>query len=171
MKELCVPHGRLFLRCEGAMRPRSFAPLMARSRKGCAISSKARPRSIWQPSRAIVCAVAPSQQSLPPGMPIYRHAADQSAGGLPKRRRFPLVFGSRRRNPKCSERLMPVLTDTTLTVRCPYCTAGIDFLPMVAYKDGRFVCRDCGHTVRPGVLEYRCLCRPCLGLLEASIEV
>jgi hypothetical protein len=66
---------------------------------------------------------------------------------------------------------MPVLTDTTLTVRCPYCTAGIDFLPMVAYKDGRFVCRDCGHTVRPGVLEYRCFCRPCLGRLEGSIEV
>ena len=28
-----------------------------------------------------------------------------------------------------------------------------------------------GHTVRPGVLEYQCLCRPCLGRQEGSIEV
>jgi Zn finger protein HypA/HybF involved in hydrogenase expression len=34
--------------------------------------------------------------------------------------------------------------------------------PMIAYKDGRFVCRDCAHTVRPGVPEYKCTCRPCL---------
>jgi hypothetical protein len=40
-------------------------------------------------------------------------------------------------------------TDTTLTIRCPYCMAGIDFRPMIAHKDGRFVCRDCAHTVRP----------------------
>ena len=33
---------------------------------------------------------------------------------------------------------------------------------MIAYKDGRFVCRDCAHTVRPGVPEYRCTCRSCL---------
>ena len=32
----------LFLRSEGAMRPRSIAPLVAQSRKGCAISSKTR---------------------------------------------------------------------------------------------------------------------------------
>jgi len=33
---------------------------------------------------------------------------------------------------------------------------------MIAYKDGRFVCRDCAHTARPGFLEYRCTCRNCL---------
>lgn len=42
--------------------------------------------------------------------------------------------------------------------------AGIDFRPMIAHKDGRFVCRDCAHTVRPGVPDYRCTCRPCMRL-------
>jgi hypothetical protein len=54
--------------------------------------------------------------------------------------------------------------DTVFTVRCPYCTAGSDFRPMIAHKDGRFVCRDCAHTVCPGVLDYTCTCRPCLRL-------
>ena len=62
----------------------------------------------------------------------------------------------------CAEAPMPTLTDTTLIVRCPYCLMGIEFRPMIAYKDGRFVCRDCAHTVRPGVPEYKCTCRPCL---------
>ena len=57
---------------------------------------------------------------------------------------------------------MPTLTDTTLTLRCTHCVVGIEFRPMLAHKDGRFVCRDCAHTVRPGVPEYRCTCRPCL---------
>jgi len=52
--------------------------------------------------------------------------------------------------------------DTTLVIRCPYCLIGIEFRPMIAHKDGRFVCRDCAHTVRPGVPEYRCTYRPCL---------
>ena len=59
---------------------------------------------------------------------------------------------------------MPTLTDATLIIRCSYCMAGIDFGPMIAYKDGRFVCRDCAHTIRPGVPEYRCTCRRCLRL-------
>jgi Zn finger protein HypA/HybF involved in hydrogenase expression len=59
---------------------------------------------------------------------------------------------------------MPSLTDTTLTIYCPYCTVGIEPKALIAYKDGRFVCRDCAHTVRPGVLDYRCTCRPCLKL-------
>jgi hypothetical protein len=62
------------------------------------------------------------------------------------------------------ERPMP--TDTTLAIRCPHCMAGIEFRPMIAYKDGRFVCRDCAHTVLPGVPEYRCTCRPCLRLFR-----
>jgi hypothetical protein len=60
------------------------------------------------------------------------------------------------------ETTLPALTDTTLTIRCPHCLAGIEFRPMIAHKDGRFVCRDCAHTVLPGVPEYRCTCRPCL---------
>ena len=57
---------------------------------------------------------------------------------------------------------MPAPTDTILTMYCPHCAAGIEFKPMIAYKDGRFVCRDCAHTVRPGVLNYQCTCRRCL---------
>ena len=53
-------------------------------------------------------------------------------------------------------------TDTTLVIRCPHCKVGTEFRPMIAFKDGRFVCRDCAHTVRPGIPEYKCTCRPCL---------
>jgi hypothetical protein len=60
------------------------------------------------------------------------------------------------------------LTDTTLTIRCPYCLVGIEFRPMIAHKDGRFVCRDCAHTVRPGVPEYECTCRPCLRVAQGD---
>jgi hypothetical protein len=55
-----------------------------------------------------------------------------------------------------------MLTDTVLTIRCPHCVVGADFRSMIAYKDGRFVCRDCAHTVRPGFPGYPCTCRPCL---------
>ncbi len=55
-------------------------------------------------------------------------------------------------------------TDTILNIRCPYCMADIEFRPMIAHKDGRFVCRDCAHTVRPGTPDYRCTCRACLRL-------
>jgi len=60
-------------------------------------------------------------------------------------------------------------TDTILTLRCPHCMAGIDFRPMIAHKDGRFVCRDCAHTMRPGVPEYECTCRPCLRLSPKTL--
>ena len=59
-------------------------------------------------------------------------------------------------------RAMSTLTDTTLVIRCPYLLVGIECRPLIAYKDGRFVCRDCAHTVRPGVPGYRCTCRTCL---------
>lgn len=62
----------------------------------------------------------------------------------------------------CSKMENTTPTDTTLVIRCPYCLIGIEFRPMIAYKDGRFVCRDCAHTVRPGVTGYRCTCRHCL---------
>ena len=63
---------------------------------------------------------------------------------------------------------MTTLTDTILTIRCPYCKVGTEFSPMIAYKDGRFVCRDCAHTVIPGVPDYVCTCRPCLRLSPCS---
>jgi len=64
---------------------------------------------------------------------------------------------------------MLVPTDTTLTIRCLHCMAGTDFRPMIAHKDGRFVCRDCAHTTRPGVLDYRCSCRLCLRLYRKTL--
>ena len=60
-----------------------------------------------------------------------------------------------------SSNLMSTLTDTTLVICCPYSL--VERRPMIAYKDGRFVCRDCAHTEQPGVAEYRCTCRMCLG--------
>jgi len=55
------------------------------------------------------------------------------------------------------------MSDSILILRCPYCTTtGTDFKLLRAYKDGRFVCDDCGHTVRPGEPTYRCICRNCL---------
>jgi hypothetical protein len=63
---------------------------------------------------------------------------------------------------------MPTLTYTILTIRCPHCMAGVEFRPMIAYN-GRFVCRDCAHTLRPGVPEYTCTRRPCLSLLRTPL--
>lgn len=54
------------------------------------------------------------------------------------------------------------MSDSILILRCPYCTTGDDFRELRAYKDGRFVCDACGHTVRPGEPTYRCICRNCL---------
>jgi hypothetical protein len=41
------------------------------------------------------------------------------------------------------------MSDSILVLRCPYCTTGDDFKQLRAYKDGRFVCDECSHTVRP----------------------
>jgi transposase-like protein len=54
------------------------------------------------------------------------------------------------------------MTDTILDFNCPYCSAGYDFAEMTGYKDGRFVCRDCAHTLRPGTPTYLCTCPECL---------
>jgi hypothetical protein len=68
------------------------------------------------------------------------------------------------------EHLVPTMTDTILTIRCPHCMAGIEFRILTAYKDGRFVCRDCAHTVRPGIPENKCTCRACLRLSRESLS-
>jgi hypothetical protein len=38
--------------------------------------------------------------------------------------------------------------DIALAIRCGYCFAQDEFLPLLAHKDGRFICYRCGHTVR-----------------------
>jgi hypothetical protein len=55
-----------------------------------------------------------------------------------------------------------VPSDAVLVVRCPYCISGIGFTPMIAYKDGRFECPNCAHTVRPNDADFQCTCRKCL---------
>jgi hypothetical protein len=67
------------------------------------------------------------------------------------------------------KRPMSTLNDAILIVRCPYCIAGFDFKSMIAHKDGRFVCRDCAHTVRPGVPEYKCTCRACVKMVSKDL--
>jgi ribosomal protein S27AE len=61
--------------------------------------------------------------------------------------------------------------DTKLVIRCPYCTLGLDFRPMTAHKDGRFVCEQCGHTVRPEEMVSLCSCYKCLTLNDASARL
>jgi hypothetical protein len=54
------------------------------------------------------------------------------------------------------------MTDMVLVFYCPYCSVGADFWEMTGYKDGRFVCRNCAHTLRPGNPTYLCTCPKCL---------
>jgi hypothetical protein len=68
------------------------------------------------------------------------------------------------------EEPIQTLTDTILILRCAYCISGIEFAPMIAYNDGRFVCRDCAHTVRPGFTNYKCTCRSCFRAARVVAE-
>jgi hypothetical protein len=54
------------------------------------------------------------------------------------------------------------MTDTVLVIRCSYCEVADGFLPMLAFKDGRFVCFTCAHTVRFDRDSYLCACRQCV---------
>jgi hypothetical protein len=53
-------------------------------------------------------------------------------------------------------------TDITLTIRCPYLHGGHRVQADDRPQARTVVCPDCAHTVRPGVPEYKCTCRPCL---------
>lgn len=55
------------------------------------------------------------------------------------------------------------------TVRCPYCVLGLEFLPMVAHVDGRYICGKCGHIAYPDDAAYVCRCPKCLELAVARI--
>ena len=46
-------------------------------------------------------------------------------------------------------------------VRCPYCLHRNEYMPMIDYCGGRFVCAKCGHTVRRASKTFRCRCRHC----------
>ena len=51
------------------------------------------------------------------------------------------------------------------TVRCPYCVLGLEFRPMVAHVDGRYICNKCGHTTHPSDVKYECHCPKCRNLI------
>jgi hypothetical protein len=51
--------------------------------------------------------------------------------------------------------------DTVLGFDCPYCSNAMNPQPMISYKDGRFMCWKCAHTVRPENPMYSCLCLNC----------
>ena len=54
--------------------------------------------------------------------------------------------------------------EMTKTVLCSYCVLGLEFRPMVAHLDGRYICDKCGHTVHPDDVKYRCRCPKCVDL-------
>jgi len=59
----------------------------------------------------------------------------------------------------------------TLTViRCPYCVLGIQFRPMQAHLDGRFICETCGHLAVPMDSNFNCSCRKCVELKASRIH-
>jgi hypothetical protein len=46
-------------------------------------------------------------------------------------------------------------------VRCPYCSLGEDFPPMLARTEGWFICLKCGHTSIPENPKFKCFCQNC----------
>ena len=53
------------------------------------------------------------------------------------------------------------------SVRCPFCVLGLEFRPMIAHVDGRYICNKCGHTTQPGDRGYQCHCPNCRKLVPA----
>ena len=59
----------------------------------------------------------------------------------------------------------------TDTVRCPYCALGLEFRPMVAHLDGRYICDKCGHTAHPDDLKYHCRCAKCAKMMVSRAVI
>jgi hypothetical protein len=53
-------------------------------------------------------------------------------------------------------------------VRCPYCVVGDNFKWMLSRPEGWFLCPKCGHTVKPGDLQFKCSCRKCTEMKRAA---
>jgi hypothetical protein len=53
-------------------------------------------------------------------------------------------------------------------VRCPYCVSGTEFVPLLALRDGAFVCAKCGHMTIPGE-DFKCHCSKCVDMRSLSI--
>jgi len=54
-------------------------------------------------------------------------------------------------------------------VRCPYCVAGKEFIPLRALADGAFVCAKCGHMTIPGK-DFQCHCSKCVEMRRLNIR-
>ena len=54
-------------------------------------------------------------------------------------------------------------------VRRPYCVLDLEFRPMIAHLDGRYICGSCGHTAYPADMRYHCRCFKGLELGVAQI--
>lgn len=61
----------------------------------------------------------------------------------------------------------PIFLMNSKVVRCPYCVLGVQFRPMEARLDGRFVCEKCGHVSFPERTSFQCSCYRC-GELNSS---
>ena len=53
-------------------------------------------------------------------------------------------------------------------VRCPYCVLGDQFRPLMPKPGGFFICPTCGHKVKPGDPDFKCLCQKCGELKGAA---
>jgi hypothetical protein len=53
-------------------------------------------------------------------------------------------------------------------IRCPYCVLGDNFKAMLPRSEGWFLCQKCGHTVKPGDLQFKCSCRKCTAMRRAA---
>ena len=53
-------------------------------------------------------------------------------------------------------------------VRCPYCVLGDNFKQMLSRPAGWFLCKKCGHTVKPGDPDFKCSCRKCMEMNRAA---
>src|SRR5258707_15880573 len=96
-------------------------------------------------------------------LPIFRHGREHP-GTTVVRAMFPVFYRIALRRgygitsatpvPVGEELSMP--TDSVMVVRCRYCVLDNQFVAMPAYKDGRFVCIWCAHTVRVDDPVYHC---------------
>ena len=85
------------------------------------------------------------------------------------------LIKQKRRFDQPSNKFWPAVTQPTTkestqmegTVRCPYCVLGLEFRPMVAHVDGRYICNKCGHTTHPSEGKYECPCSKCRKLICA----
>jgi len=59
---------------------------------------------------------------------------------------------------------------TLSVIRCPYCALGVQFRPMVAHLDGRYICDKCGHLALPRDANFRCSCQKCVALQSSRIH-